>query len=80
MPTTYINAITKKIGASYNGHHYLVDCATRKDLPNIEFHFGETKVVLTLDDYSWTYFVCIVLCASQIFKFLLVIMAHFFII
>lgn len=63
MPTDYLNAITNKIGASWNGHHFLVDCATRDNLPNIEFHFGETKVALTLDDYSWIYFVCIILYA-----------------
>lgn len=62
MPTEYINAITKQIDASYNGHHYLVDCATRKDLPNIEFYFGDAKVVLKRDDYSWKYFVCILCC------------------
>lgn len=61
MPTDYINAITKTLGASWNGQHYLVDCDVRKELPNIEFHFNEAKVVLTLDDYSWTYFVSIVL-------------------
>lgn len=63
MPTEYINAIIDKIDASYNGHHYLVDCATRKNLPNIEYHFGDAKVVLTRDDYSWKYFVSVVLLA-----------------
>lgn len=60
MPTEYLNAIIDQIDASYNGHHYLVDCETRKDLPNIEYHFGDAKVVLTRDDYSWKYFVCCV--------------------
>lgn len=60
MPTDYLNAIINEIAASWNGNHYLVDCDTRKNLPNIELHFGEAKVVLTLDDYSWTYYVSIV--------------------
>lgn len=62
MPTKYRNAIYDQIGAASNGQHYLVDCATRESLPNIELHFGEAVVPLTFEDYSLVYYVSITLC------------------
>lgn len=61
MPTKYRNAIYDKIGTTSNGQHYLVDCATRESLPNIELHFGEAVVPLTFEDYSLVYYVSIAL-------------------
>lgn len=59
MPEKFANMIADNIAASWNGHHFLVDCADRTSLPNIEFYFGEAKLIMTLDDYSWVYRVSI---------------------
>lgn len=52
-----MDMVSKQLGASYNGQHNLVNCANRTSLPNFEFYFGEAKVTMTYEDYSWTYFV-----------------------
>lgn len=75
MPKKYLNAIMDQIDATYNGQHWLVDCATRNDLPNIEFYFGEAKIVFTLEDYSWKYFVSIILQVKLHFKNLVLILS-----
>lgn len=63
MPPKFLNVLSEKIGAARktteNGNHLLVDCANRTSLPNVEFWFGEAKVSLARDAYSWTYRVSI---------------------
>lgn len=53
--------VSNELGASYNGQHNLVACANRTSLPDFEFYFGEAKVTMTYDYYSWTYFVSMTL-------------------
>lgn len=69
MPSKFLSVITDSIAASWNGQHYLVDCANRTSLPNIEFYFGEAKLTMTLDDYSWTYFVSIFTFGDFFYRF-----------
>lgn len=61
MPSQFADKIADTIAASWNGHHFLVDCANRTSLPNLEFYFGEAKLTMTYDDYSWVYRVSILL-------------------
>ncbi|XP_055316204.1 pepsin A-like [Sitodiplosis mosellana] len=56
LPERFVNPLNDKLGGSWNGNHYIVDCDTRKSFPNMELYFGEAKITFTTDDYSWLYF------------------------
>lgn len=47
-----LDPIAKKMGATYDesARTYLISCDA-PNLPNIEFQFGEAKIVLTPEDY-----------------------------
>lgn len=64
MPTKFMDLIANQLAATNNGEHYLVACANRTSLPNIDFYFGEAKITTTAEDYSWTYNVSIIFSKS----------------
>lgn len=59
MPTKISKSLGEKLGGKFastkNGKHFLVECDKMKDLPNLELHFDDAKVVFKADDYSWKY-------------------------
>ena len=56
-----MKGIAEKLSATDNGQHLIVDCANRTSLPNIEFYFGDAKVTITPEDYSFDYYVSFIL-------------------
>ncbi|KAJ6643864.1 Pregnancy-associated glycoprotein 4 [Pseudolycoriella hygida] len=53
MPTKYADPISNALAAKWDGISYLVDCANFTDLPNVNLHFGDVVIPLSLEDYAW---------------------------